>query len=108
MHGSQSVCCLEEEAGTFVVAEIDTQCGYKIWYSCNETSNPTYSAMLHLGIFPIISTSLHFVILVDMFFAISAQACALIKAWCFFDSNEFGFSYRSSEANNCTHSVNTL
>ena len=30
MHGSQSVCCLEEEAGTFVVAEIDTQCGYKI------------------------------------------------------------------------------
>ena len=33
MHGSQSVCCLEEEAGTFVVAEIDTQCGYKIWYS---------------------------------------------------------------------------
>ena len=59
-------------------------------------------------IFPITSTSLHFVILADMFFAISAQACALIKAWCFFDSNEFGFSYRSSEANNCTHSVNTL
>ena len=59
-------------------------------------------------IFPIKFISLHFFILRDISFAISAQACALLNAWCFFDSNEFGFSYMSSEANIDTHSVNTL